>query len=256
MDRMQRRTCNAVLICALSAAACREDAQTALARGNILRNQGRLADAAEAYRDAEVRAPGNAAMPLALGDVLSDLSRPDEALAAYRRAAAADPKSPVPRIAAARVLGSRGDLAAARSELTAAIALDPRANHARLSRGHLALKGGDAAAAVADFTEAAHLEGRNPVVLYSLVRGLVAVRDLSGAETTAARLEQVAPGSALSWYARALVASARGDRAAAIPALKAALAAAPGEAEAALSDPVLASLKGDPEVAGLIGRKP
>jgi tetratricopeptide (TPR) repeat protein len=240
----------------LALGACRDNGATALARGNLLRNQGKGEEAVVAYRAGLDQADGRptGGLRMALGDALADLGRTDEALNIYRAAAIDGPADPAPRIAAARILTAHNDLAGARAELTVAIELDPRANHARLSRGNLALKAGDSRAAVNDFKDAAARDGRNPVVLYSLLRGLIAHGDVTAASATAQRLSTLAPGTPLAHYGAALAAEARGDRRRALRELAQALEVAPAEARAALQDPALASLRNDPAVVAILAK--
>src|SRR5438105_565978 len=127
-----------------------------LARGNVLVNNGRRAEAAVEYRLAAEKNPRSEQARERMGDVLYDLGRKDEALVAYREALKIDPGSVTASVGAARVLADNRDWAGARAVLTAALEKSPTNLFALLSRGNLAARAGDKKAALADYQRAGH----------------------------------------------------------------------------------------------------
>lgn len=200
--------------------ACKGDAASPhLARGNVLVNNGKLAEAAAEYAEAARLAPRSELARERLGDTLYDLGRKDEALAAYRAAAQVDPAAPTARIGAARVLVDRGEEAQARAELTAALAAAPTNLYARLSRGNLALRAGDRKAALEDYAAAVHFKSDNVPALNQYGLALLDDGQLDEAERTFDRLLEIAQASPSGWYGRARVRALRGDKAGAAAAL-------------------------------------
>lgn len=213
MRTMTRASPTCLLLLA-SVLACRGDASAPhLARGNVLVNNGKLAEAAAEYAEAARLAPRSEVARERLGDTLYDLGRKDEALAAYRAAAQVDPAAPTARIGIARVLVDRGEDAQARAELTAALAAAPTNLYARLSRGNLALRAGDRKAALEDYAAAVHFKSDNVPALNQYGLALLEDRQVEEAERTFDRLLQLAPASPAGWYGRARVRALRGDKA-------------------------------------------
>ena len=69
---------------------------TEMARAENFKNAGRLAEAAEIYRQVCSNSPDNVEAHLQLGLISWDLQQPDEAIDFLKRAAEMDPSSPVP----------------------------------------------------------------------------------------------------------------------------------------------------------------
>src|SRR6266852_4047345 len=206
--RMRRLA--ALLACA---AACTGDPSAPhLARGNVLVNNGKRAEAAAEYREAARLAPKSSLPVERLGDVLYDLGRKDEALAAYREAAARDPGAFTARIGAARVLTALGRLSDARDELTIALRGQPTNLYLLLSRGNLYQRSGDPKAALRDYEAAVHLESRNVPALFQYGAALLEDGQLEEAGRTFDRLVEVAPDAPEGWFGRALWSARRGDR--------------------------------------------
>lgn len=202
------------------ALACTGDASAPhLARGNVLVNNGKLAEAAAEYAEAARLSPRSEVARERLGDTLYDLGRKDEALAAYRAAAQVDPGAATARIGAARVLADRGEVAQARAELTAALQAAPTNLYARLSRGNLALRAGDRKAALEDYAAAVHFKSDNVPALNQYGLALLDDGQVDEADRTFDRLLKIDPESAAGWYGRARVRAARGDEAATAAAL-------------------------------------
>ncbi|HEX9573032.1 MAG TPA: tetratricopeptide repeat protein [Myxococcales bacterium] len=200
----------ALLACA---AACTGDPSAPhLARGNVLVNNGKRAEAAAEYREAARLAPKSSLPVERLGDVLYDLGRQDEALAAYREAAARDPGAFTARIGAARVLTALGRLSDARDELTIALRGQPTNLYLLLSRGNLYQRSGDPKAALRDYEAAVHLESRNVPALFQYGAALLEDGQLEEAGRTFDRLVEVAPDAPEGWFGRALWSARRGDR--------------------------------------------
>lgn len=187
------------------------DARLAGARAEVLERAGRAAEAAEvldraaAERDQDGDGDGAAALFARQGEVWVRAGRAPAALAALDRALAAHPRAAPILFARAAALAAAGRGEEGIAALRALVALEP---------GHAA---GLAALALA-----------------------LAERPerLGEAEEVARRAVAVAPRQAAPQAALGRVLLARGEAAAAIPALEGALATAPGDAEvlAALGD--------------------
>jgi len=93
--------------------------------GNVLRLQGRLEEAAGAFRRVVNRDPNFAAGHHGLGLTLVDMGRPDEAESCFREALRLDPAHAVSWMAIARLQGQRGDLGASCRSYRAALAICP-----------------------------------------------------------------------------------------------------------------------------------
>ncbi len=103
--------------------------------GNALRQQGRLADAAESYRRAAALAPRAFHVFVDLGLTLQLLGDHAAAETAFRRALALDPRSPGAHLGLGIALADQGRLEAAIAAYRAALALDPKAAPAHVHLG-------------------------------------------------------------------------------------------------------------------------
>ncbi|MHB8418624.1 MAG: tetratricopeptide repeat protein [Myxococcales bacterium] len=239
------------LACCLSA--CHEKAQTHLARGNVLGNQGKVAEAIAEYQAAAAADPSLSTPWLRLGNLLYDQGKKAQAMAAYRQATARNPGQVDAWIGLARTQSEEGHDADARASLRRAIDADPKNLYARLSRAQLALDDGDASAALADAKAASALNDRDPSVLYVYGSAMLAARDLSGAAAAFDRIASLDANSSLAPYGRARLALAEGKNTEALDALKAVVARAPAQRRAIASDPAFAALRGDPAFRALLG---
>lgn len=221
-----------LLVAAL--AACQDPAAPLLARGNVLVNSGRAAEALEAYHAAAQANPKSGIALERIGDVSSDLGRRDEAKVAYAEALSLDAKNVSARASYARLLAQGGNVAGARDELSKVLEVAPTNLYARLSRGQLAMKAGDLKAALADFEFAAHEKGDDATTLYELGIALLADAQQEAAERTFNRLVDLHPESPAGWYGRARVKLAQGDRAAALAAARESASRVPEDARRAV----------------------
>ena len=123
-----------------------------LLRANVLRNQGR---AAEALADANAVVSSEAGNPYALvasGNFLALLGRTDQAMAAYEAALKVKPEAYIYLNRAHN--RPQSDLAGRAADLDAALALDPKNASAMADKGELLVDQGDLAAAVALYAKA------------------------------------------------------------------------------------------------------
>lgn len=213
-----------VLVLGLSlCAACNTDASAPhLARGNVLVNNGKRAEAAAEYREAARLAPKSALPRERLGDALYDLGQKPQALAAYRDALAVDPSSVTAAVGVARVLSDENDLVGARAALSAALERAPSNIFLLLSRSNLAASAGDFDQALADAEQAARYKSKDVPALYQYGMMLLAKDRAPEAGAVFDRLLQYSPQSPEGHYGQARVFAARGDEANAAEALAAA----------------------------------
>jgi protein O-mannosyl-transferase len=110
--------------------------------GLAAENQGRISDAAVAYREATALDQGRAVLHRSLGRALHRLGRRDEAIAAYRRALAIDDASAETHNDLGVLLAESGRLQEAAGHFERAVALDPSDAGARanLERARGALR--------------------------------------------------------------------------------------------------------------------
>ena len=253
---MRRARLLPTLLALLGLAACHEQGQTHLARGNVLQNQGKLDLALVEYK-AAAQDDASASTPwLRMGDILYGQGKKGQALAAYHQATARNPGQLDAWIGLARIQSEQGHDAEARASLDRALAVRPKNLFARLSRAQLALQDGDVKAALEDARIASRLEDSSPSVLFVYGSAMAANKDYSGAEAAFERLESLDAHSPLAPYGRARLSLARGDRPGAIAALRQAVALAPGEKGQLATDPTLALLRGDPAFDALVGAAP
>lgn len=227
-------------------AACREQAQTHLARGNVLQNQGKIDEAAAEYEAAAKEDPNLSAPWLRLANLLSDQGKKEQALAAYRQATARNPGQIDAWIGMARAQSEQGHDSDARASLGRALDVEPHNLYARLSRAQLALKDGDVQAALDDAKLASHQDDKDPSVLYVYGAAMAAAKDYTGAAAAFDRLASLDASSPFAGYGRARLRLAQGDRAGAIQQLETVAGLAPKERAAIAADPAFAALHGDP----------
>jgi tetratricopeptide (TPR) repeat protein len=234
------------ILAVLSLASCREQAQTHLARGNVLQNQGKIDEAASEYEAAAKEDPNLSAPWLRLGNLFSDQGKKEQALAAYRQATARNPGQLDAWIGMARAQSEQGHDADARASLGRALDVEPHNLYARLSRAQLALKDGDVQAALDDAKLASHQDDKDPSVLYVYGAAMAAAKDYTGAAAAFDRLAALDATSPFASYGRARLRLAQGDRTGAIQQLETVVGVAPKERAAIAADPAFAALRGDP----------
>jgi tetratricopeptide (TPR) repeat protein len=240
---------------------CSEPGQTEIARGNVLASQRKFDQALESYRSAVRAAPGRAHPRELLGHLLFDLGRTAEARLAYQEAIEADPGTALEaRIGLARADAEESKYDQALKRLDSVLNTQPNNLYALLSRASIALRRsrpGDAQSAIADTAKAMLVDSKNASVLYLRGSSFVAAGELDQAAASFRRLEDTHPSLPLAWYGYARLASARGDRSAALSNLAKAREKAlklPGgwNGGEVLADPGLRSLRNDPEFTALI----
>jgi len=246
-------------------AGCTQPGQTEIARGNVLASRKDFNGALEAYRAAAQAAPGKAHPREVLGHLLFDLGRPAEARAAYEDALRVEPAGALEaRIGLARLDADAGNLDRAVERLTQVLDQQPNNLYALLSRASVELRRGsaqDAERAIADTAVAMTIDAKSAAVLYMRGSSFLAAKQLNEAQEAFALLEERHPDIPLAWYGYARVASARGDKAAALRQLRVAREKAQRRtndwnSSDVLQDPTLRALQGDPEFAAAIGATP
>jgi tetratricopeptide (TPR) repeat protein len=246
-------------------AACTQPGQTEIARGNVLASRNDFNGALEAYRAAAQAAPGKAHPREVLGHLLFDLGRTAEARAAYEDALRVEPQVALEaRIGLARLDADAGSFDRAVERLTQVLNQQPNNLYALLSRASVELRRGnaqDAERAIADTAVAMTIDAKSAAVLYLRGSSFLAARQFTEAQAAFQLLEEKHPDIPLAWYGYARVASARGDKAAALRQLRVAREKAqrpPNEWNSSdvLRDPTLQALQGDPEFAAAIGAPP
>jgi tetratricopeptide (TPR) repeat protein len=230
----------------LSLAACKEQAQTHLARGNVLQNQGKADEALAEYQAAALEDPNLSTPWLHMGNLFTDQGKKEQALAAYRQATARNPGQVDAWIGMARAQTEQGHDAEARASLGRALDVEPRNLYARLSRAQLAMQDGDAQAALEDAKLAAHEDDKDLPVLYIYGAAMAATKDYSGAAAAFDRLASLDASSPYAAYGRARMLLAQGDRSGAVRQLETVLTLAPKQREAISTDQAFVALHGDP----------
>jgi cytochrome c-type biogenesis protein CcmH/NrfG len=226
---------------------CREQAQTHLARGNVLQNQGKLDEALTEYQAAAAADPNVSTPWLRMGNLFSDQGKKEQAIAAYRQATARNPGQVDAWVGMARAQSEQGHDADARASLGRALDVEPRNLYARLSRAQLALQDGDVTAALDEAKLASQADDKDLSVLYIYGAAMAAAKDYPGASAAFDRLASLDASSPYAAYGRARLLLAQGDRAGALHQLETALSQAPKQRDAIAADPAFAPLHGDAE---------
>lgn len=243
-------------------AACTQPGQTEIARGNVLASRRDFEGALQAYQAAVQASPAKAYPRELLGHLLFDLGRRAEARVAYQGALLVEPDAAVEaRIGLARLDAEAGEFDRATKWLTEVLEKQPNNLYALLSRASIELRRGTAGGAeraILDTAKAMAIDQKSSAVLYLRGSSFLAAGKLGAAESAFQLLERRHPDVPLAWYGYARVASARGDRAAALGHLRIARDKARERAEDfrsadVLSDPMMRSLREDPEFAAAIG---
>lgn len=243
-------------------ASCTQPGQIEVARGNVLASRQDFEGALEAYRAAAAAAPNKAHPREVLGHLLFDLGRSAEARAAYQDALRVEPKAALEaRLGLARLDADAGAFDRAERRLSEILKEQPNNLYALLSRASVQLREGSPEGvqrAIADTARAMAVDQKNAAVLYLRGSSFLAAGNLPEAEQAFQLLERNHPPLPLAWYGYARVASARGDKSAAVQHLRIAREKARQRAEAwksddVLSDPLLRWLRGDPEFTAAVG---
>jgi tetratricopeptide (TPR) repeat protein len=164
--------------------------------GLILREQGRTAEAAQAFERAIALDPKHASAVWNLSDLLSsrtdaDRDRSDDLLA---RALALGLPDGVDRVAErAGAYRRAGDVERGRRLLDAAVAARPGEPRLRLLRGRERLEAQDCRAALADFSEAARRDPRSALAASSLGLARLCLGDPAGAAAAFRRSLELDP---------------------------------------------------------------
>ena len=134
------------------------EARAGLERGNAMRDQGRLDEAAAAYRDALRRDPGFAEAHNNLGSVLGRQGRNEEALAEISKALELAPNLPGAHNNMGILLALRGDTDQAARHFETVIRLDPRDTTAHFNLGLSLMGRGQNAEAIPHLEEVLRIE--------------------------------------------------------------------------------------------------
>ncbi len=248
-------------LCLFLSGACVEPGQTEIARGNVLASQRKFEEALAAYRRAADAAPHKARPRELLGHLLLDLGRSADARAAYTAALQLEPGNALEaQIGLARLDTEEGRSDEALAQLNEVLRQHPDNLYALLSRANVEMRRarpGDADLAVADTAKAMAIDPKNPSVLYTRGCSFLAAKAYESAAPAFERLRQTHPASPLGWYGAARLASARGDRSAAIENLRQARSRAnalPGgwDSREVRRDPAFQFLQKDPQFAQIV----
>ena len=139
---------------------------------NILRSQGKLAEAITQY-DRSIRInPASAAVHNNLGNALSDIARSDrkygDAIAEYRRAIDLDRKYALPHNNLGLALHEQGDPVEAIAEYRRAIAIDPKYAQAHLNLGNILHDRSENVEAAAEYRRAIDIDPKYAAAHYDL----------------------------------------------------------------------------------------
>ncbi len=137
---------------------------------NLLQSDGRLEEAVEYYRTALKLQPGNAAVLYNLGLMLEKLDRPHEALAAAVQAVECQPGNVPARMLAGRLCLGAGDFTAAEQQFEAVVRLEPDHGSAWANLGNLMARRGDYVDATRAFRESIRCDPQRPGPYRSLIR--------------------------------------------------------------------------------------
>jgi tetratricopeptide (TPR) repeat protein len=140
--------------------------------GNILRSQGKLAEAIRQYDRSISINPTSAAVHNNLGNALSDKARSDgkygDAIAEYRRAIDLDRKYSLPHNNLGFALHLQGDPVEAIAEYRRAIAIDPKYAQAHLNLGNILHDRADNVEAAAEYRRAIDIDPKFASAHYDL----------------------------------------------------------------------------------------
>lgn len=182
--------------------------------------EGRYAEAAQAYEKLLVEQPRDGGLRASLGGVYGALGRYDEALAQLEAAEKLEPLNPETYYNRALIYERRGDKDKAVAEYTRGLRYDPRYEPARAALKRLT--------GSADVYRANSAAERAALQLAQQASELARKGDYDAAGKNLDEAERLAPRLALVHQYRSNVAFLRGDRDAAIAALNKALALEPG----------------------------
>lgn len=247
-----------ILICL---AGCSEPGQTEIARGNVLASQKKYADALAAYQAAAAAQPRKAHPRELAGHLLFDLGRSAEARSAYEDAVGREPEDALEaKIGLARLDAEDQRFDDALQRLNGILEKNPENLYALLSRATVALRRGnpgDLEVALADTAKAMAIDSNSAAVLYARGSAFIAAKDFEQAKKAFGLLEHAHPRSPLAFYGYARLASAQGDRTAAIANLRQARSRAedlPGgwNPREVRADPAFNKFKDDPEFTQIV----
>jgi cellulose synthase operon protein C len=168
------------------------------------------------------------------GDALMATGRLDAARRAYDAALAIDPEHERARLGQVALTLAGGDAAKAESMLTGSFGTDPKSSQAWMLKAGLAERAGDSDAALAAYEKAIDRKPDNLGAHVALIPYLVTHARLKDAETRLAAMLRLAPDSAATTYADAVVSYAKGDTTRARGAIQAVLKNAPDDNRARL----------------------
>ncbi len=201
-------------------------------RGNVMRAEGRLDDAAESFRRALAQAPGDAPSHNGLGEVHRARGETVEAAGCFRRALAADPEDTVANDNLGYALKDLGDLDGATDCFRRAVAMLPNFAEGHSNLGNLLRARGQGDEAIVCFRRALAIkpdfaEGHN-----NLGNALRRRGDLDEATACFRRAIELQPGMAAAYNNLAIALAASGQLEEAVAACRQALEIEPDLAEA------------------------
>lgn len=181
-----------------------------LTLGQRLYDEGRLAEAEEAFRQAISEEPENPVGHFWLGLVLKDEAKLGDARTAFEKALALREREPL-LVIVGDIQLALGDLDAAERSFRRALELDPSNDETHFGLGRLAVARGDWSAAVEHLQEAARLDPSPPGRRFELAKALFVLERM--VETEAVVREAIAhdPTDAWSSYLLGCVLSQRED---------------------------------------------
>jgi tetratricopeptide (TPR) repeat protein len=241
--------------------ACTEPGQTEIARGNLLASQSKFEQAVAAYQAAAKAAPTKARPRELLGHLLFDLGRKEDARAAYEDARRVEPGAALEaEIGLARLDGEAQRFDSALARLNAVLGKHPNNLYALLSKANVEIRrgaSGDIEAAIEDTAKAMAMDPKSPSVLYTRGCSFIAAKQYDEARKAFRALEETHPSSPLAWYGNARLASAQGDKVAALASLREAKSRAQGlpggwHADEVRADPAFRHLSTDPEFESIV----
>jgi tetratricopeptide (TPR) repeat protein len=166
------------------------------------------------------------------GQLLAAEGKKDAALTELEAAAAIDPSSASLQFALGRVHASRGEHDLARQAFSEAVRLNPRAAEPKVEIARLDLLEGRFDASAQQARDAVRHDPKNLDAQITLVRALVATRDLAGADSVLTPLLAAYPKVSALHVQRGYLASAKNDPAQARRSFNDALAVDPRSADA------------------------
>jgi tetratricopeptide (TPR) repeat protein len=191
-----------------------------LARGDALKDQGRMAEAIARYREFAAADPNHFEGQRKLAAALLQTGRLEEAMTPLRRAVEIQPKSAAAHYSLGYALLQAHAFDQAQGQFHQALALDPEYATAEFGLGLALWAGGRADEAMASFRDGVRRWPTSPEAHYNLGAALERSGQIDEAAAAYTRATQLDPKYADANLALALIHARRGEQAAAISRLK------------------------------------